>query len=66
MKKLRLLHLDRVNLTGDFKHLPKKLRWVNWQQSTLKYIPNDFNQETLVVFELKHSKVQQVWKETKV
>ena len=66
MKKLRLLQLDRVDLTGDFGYLSKQLRWVNWQRSTFNFVPNDFDQENLVAFELKYSNVKQVWKETKV
>ncbi|CAJ2635041.1 unnamed protein product [Trifolium pratense] len=65
MKKLRLLQLDRVDLTGDFGHLSKNLRWVNWQRSTFNSVPIDFDQENLVAFELKHSNVKQVWKEAK-
>lgn len=66
MKKLRLLQLDRVDLTGDYEYLSKQLRWVYWQGFTFKCIPHDFYQENLVVLELKYSKIKQVWKETKV
>jgi len=66
MQNMRLLQLDCVDLTGDFGHLSKQLRWVNWQRSTLSCIPNDFYQGNLVVLELKFSNVKQVWKETKV
>jgi hypothetical protein len=66
MKKLRLLHLDCVDLTGDFGYLSKQLRWVNWQRSTFNYIPDDFDLGNLIAFELKYSNVKQVWKETKV
>ncbi|KAK2406112.1 hypothetical protein P8452_68477 [Trifolium repens] len=66
MKKLRLLQLDSVDLTGDFGYLSKQLRWVNWQRSTFNSVPNEFDQENLVAFELKHSNVKQVWKETKL
>ncbi|CAL5195447.1 unnamed protein product [Lathyrus oleraceus] len=66
MQKLRLLQLDRVNLTGDFGHLSRQLRWVNWQRPAFNFVPNDFDQENLIVFELKHSNINQVWKETKL
>jgi hypothetical protein len=66
MKKLRLLKLDGVHLIGDYGLLSKQLRWVDWQRSTLKFIPNDFDQGNLVVFELKYSNVKQVWQVTKV
>lgn len=66
MKKLRLLQLDRVDLTGDLGYLSKQLSWVNWQRSTFRFIPDDFDQRNLNVFELKYSNVKQVWKEAKV
>ncbi|KAJ1427902.1 Leucine-rich repeat domain superfamily [Sesbania bispinosa] len=66
MKKLRLLQLDCVDLTGDYGYLSKELRWVNWQRSTFRYIPHDFDLGQLVVIDLKYSNIQQVWKETKL
>jgi len=66
MKKLRLLQLDHVDLTGDYRCLSKDLRWVHWQGFTFNYTPDDFYQENLVVIDLKYSSIQQVWNETKV
>jgi hypothetical protein len=66
MKKLRLLQLDGVDLTGDYGYLSKQLRWVDWQRFTFNFIPIEFDQGNLVVFELKYSNVKQVWPETKV
>ncbi|CAI8608205.1 unnamed protein product [Vicia faba] len=66
MQKLRLLQLDRVDLTGDFGNFSKQLRWVNWQRPAFNFVPNGFDQGNLVVFELKHSNVNQVWKEAKL
>ncbi|KEH19080.1 disease resistance protein (TIR-NBS-LRR class), putative [Medicago truncatula] len=66
MKDLRLLKLDRVDLTGDYGYLSKELRWVHWKGFTFNYIPDDFHQGNLVVFELTHSNIKHVWNETKV
>ncbi|CAK8560216.1 unnamed protein product [Lathyrus sativus] len=66
MKKLKLLKLDGVDVIGDYGLISKQLRWIDWQRSTFKFIPNDFDQENLVVFELKHSNVEQVWQETRL
>jgi len=66
MKKLRLLKLDGVQLSGDYGLISKQLRWVDWRRSTFNFIPNDFDQENLVVFELKNSNIKHVWQETKV
>ncbi|CAJ2634978.1 unnamed protein product [Trifolium pratense] len=66
MKNLRLLRLDHVYLTGAFEYLSKELRWFHWQGFTCEYIPDDFYLGNLVVFELKHSNIKQVWNETKL
>ncbi|GAU37320.1 hypothetical protein TSUD_354770 [Trifolium subterraneum] len=66
MKKLRLLQLDHVDLTGDYVHLSQKLRWLHWQGFTGDCIPDEFYQKKLVVFDLKHSNVKQFRSETKV
>ncbi|WJX91838.1 hypothetical protein P8452_73559 [Trifolium repens] len=66
MKNLRLLRLDHVDLTGAFEYLSKELRWFHWQGFTGEYIPDDFYLGNLVVFELKHSNIKQVWNETKL
>ncbi|GAU50613.1 hypothetical protein TSUD_351900 [Trifolium subterraneum] len=65
MKKLRLLQLDDVDLTGDYVHLSQELRWLRWQGFTRDCIPNEFYQKNLVVFELTRSNVKQFWSETK-
>lgn len=66
MKKLRLLQLDHSVLTGNYRYLSKELRWIHWQGFTFNYIPDDFYQENLVVIEVKHSSIKQVWKDTKL
>jgi len=53
MKKLRLLQLDCVDLTGDYGNLSKELRWIHWKGFNFNYIPDDFHQGNLVVIELK-------------
>ncbi|XP_070682091.1 disease resistance protein RUN1-like [Malus domestica] len=39
MKRLRLLQLNHVQLTGDYKHLSEKLRWLCWQGFPVMFIP---------------------------
>ncbi|CAL0329513.1 unnamed protein product [Lupinus luteus] len=63
MNRLRLLQLYHVQLSGDYKHLPKHLRWLYWQGFPLTYIPNNFYQGNLVAIALKHSNLKLVWKE---
>ncbi|KAM7466872.1 hypothetical protein LguiB_014434 [Lonicera macranthoides] len=62
MRKLRLLRLKRVRLIGDYKYLPRDLRWLCWHGFSLKSIPDRFPLENLVCLNMKHSRLKQVWK----
>ncbi|CAL2257913.1 unnamed protein product [Prunus armeniaca] len=67
MEKLRLLHLSRVELTGEYKEFPKKLRWLCWHYFPLESIPDDFPiQPKLVALDLQYSKLKIVWKDRKL
>ncbi|CAN6564350.1 unnamed protein product [Malus baccata var. baccata] len=66
MKKLRLLKLYNVQLIGEYKHLSKELIWLCWHACPLKSIPDDFfDQPRLVILEMTHSKLVQVWEGSK-
>ncbi|XP_059452493.1 disease resistance protein RUN1-like [Corylus avellana] len=62
MERLRLLHLDHVHLTGDYKHLSKDLRWLCWHGFPVKVFPNNFYSRNLVAIDLRHSNLTQIWK----
>ncbi|CAL8107733.1 unnamed protein product [Prunus armeniaca] len=67
MKKLRLLHLSNVELTGEYKDFPKKLIWLCWHYFPLESIPDDFpTQPKLGALDLRHSKLKIVWKDCKL
>ncbi|KAL6283916.1 hypothetical protein ACE6H2_014845 [Prunus campanulata] len=67
MKKLRLLYLNNIELTGEYKYLPKKLTWLCWNGFPLKSIPDEFpNQPKLVALDLQYSKLKIVWKDCKL
>ncbi|CAJ1949595.1 unnamed protein product [Sphenostylis stenocarpa] len=66
MKRLKLLQLDHVQLTGNFGYLSKQLRWICWQGFPSKYIPKKFYMEGAIVIDLKHSNLQVFWKEPQV
>ncbi|XP_020420373.1 disease resistance protein RML1A isoform X2 [Prunus persica] len=67
MKKLRLLHLSGVELTGEYKDFPKKLTWLCWHRFPLDSIPDEFpNQPKLVALDLQYSKLKIVWKDCKL
>ena len=66
MKRMRLLHLDHVQLTGDYGYLSQDLRWINWQGFPLKFMPDNFYQKNIVAFDLKHSNLKLLWKAPQV
>ena len=66
MHKLRLLQLSHVQLTGCYKEFPTGLRWMCWLKYPLPSIPSDFPLQSLVVLEMCHSSLRQVWTGTKV
>ncbi|CAL8107786.1 unnamed protein product [Prunus armeniaca] len=67
LKKLRLLHLSGVELTGEYKDFPKKLIWLCWHYFPLESIPDDFPmQPKLVALDLQDSFLKRVWKDCKL
>ncbi|CAL8997949.1 unnamed protein product [Prunus brigantina] len=67
MKKLRLLRLSNVKLTGEYKDFPKKLIWLSWHYFPLESIPDDFpRQPKLVALDLQCSALKIVWKDCKL
>ncbi|CAL5378192.1 unnamed protein product [Camellia sinensis] len=66
MHEVRLLQFHYIKLTGCYKELPNKLKWVYWRGFPLKYIPDDFALESLVALEMRNSSLKQVWRGTKV
>ncbi|XP_021806791.1 TMV resistance protein N-like [Prunus avium] len=67
MKKLRLLRLSDVVLTGKYKDFPKKLIWLWWHYFPRESIPDDFPvQPKLVALDLQYSQLKIVWKDCKL
>jgi hypothetical protein len=66
IKNLRLLQINGVHLIGCFEHLSKELRWLCWHKCPLKFLPQNFHLENLVVLDMQHSNIKQVWKEIKI
>ncbi|KAB2595310.1 protein suppressor of npr1-1 [Pyrus ussuriensis x Pyrus communis] len=65
MHNLQLLHLMHVRLDGCYVDFPTRLRWLCWLEFPLDSIPVDLTLECLVVLEMQHSSLRQVWKGTK-
>ncbi|XP_058179419.1 disease resistance protein RUN1-like [Rhododendron vialii] len=66
MKRLWLLHLNYVNLSGGYEHISKRLLWLCWNGFPLKCVPSKLYMENLVTLDLSHSRLKQVWKGTKI
>jgi hypothetical protein len=66
MNNLRLLQINDVHLIGSYEYLPKKLKWLCWHKCPLESLPQNFHLENLVILDMQHSYVEQVWKEKKV
>ncbi|XP_010263244.1 PREDICTED: TMV resistance protein N-like [Nelumbo nucifera] len=66
MHNLRLLQLNYVNLPRGYEHFSRELRWLCWHGFTLKFIPTNFYLENVVVLDMQHSRIKQVWKEIKL
>ncbi|TKY69763.1 TMV resistance protein N [Spatholobus suberectus] len=61
MVSLRLLQVNYSRLEGQFKCLPQGLKWLQWKQCPLRYMPSDYNPLELAVMDLSESKIETVW-----
>ncbi|XP_050114250.1 disease resistance protein RPV1-like isoform X7 [Malus sylvestris] len=60
IKRLRLLQLNYVRLTGEYQCLSKKLRWLCWHGFPLEFIPIELCQPNIVVIDMQYSSLRQV------
>ncbi|KAM1095827.1 hypothetical protein ACFXTH_010592 [Malus domestica] len=60
MKRLRLLQLNYVRLTGGYQCFSKKLRWLCWHGFPLEFIPIELCQPNIVVIDMQYSSLRQV------
>ncbi|XP_024169380.1 disease resistance protein RUN1-like isoform X1 [Rosa chinensis] len=66
MRRLKLLQLNHVQLTGDCNQFPKKLRWLCLRGFSLQVIRNEFlNEPDLVSIDLRYSNLVQVWEDSR-
>nr|AAQ93074.1 putative TIR-NBS type R protein 4 [Malus baccata] len=54
MKRLRLLQLNYVRLTGGYRCLSKKLRWLCWHGFPLEFIPIELCQPNIVAIDMQY------------
>ncbi|GFY95026.1 disease resistance protein (TIR-NBS-LRR class) family [Actinidia rufa] len=65
MRKLKLLQLYHVHMSGSYEKFPKGVRWLCWHGFDFKSIPSDFPLESLVVLDMRYSRLINVFSETK-
>ncbi|XP_040366009.1 disease resistance-like protein DSC1 [Rosa chinensis] len=66
MKRLKLLQLKYVQLTGNCDRFPKKLSWLCWRGFFPQVIRNEFLNETyLVSIDLRYSNLVRVWEDSR-
>ncbi|KAF3789584.1 SUPPRESSOR OF npr1-1 CONSTITUTIVE 1 protein [Nymphaea thermarum] len=63
MPELRLLNVSYVNLEGDYQHLPRTLKWLEWRECPLDSLPYDFYLEKVVVLDLSYGMITKVWEQ---
>ena len=62
MQKLKILHLNDVDLSGGYEDFPRSLVWLYWRVFPLNSIPVDMCLEKLVVLDMRNSNLKHVWK----
>eukprot|EP01018_Ginkgo_biloba_P038309 Gb_09197 [translate_table: standard] len=63
MHNLRLLSMSNIIIEGDFGKLPSQLRWLRWNNCSLKCLPKELKMKNIAVLELPQSYIKQVWDE---
>ena len=66
LPNLKLLIIHDAQLLHGPKHLSNNLRFLDWSGYPSKSLPLNFQPVELVELHLLHSKIERLWKETKV
>ncbi|XP_011012884.1 PREDICTED: TMV resistance protein N-like [Populus euphratica] len=64
MTSLQLLKLTGGRVGGHYEHISKALIWLCWHKFSLKTLPHKFRLDSLVVLDMQHSNIRELWKET--
>ncbi|XP_065847512.1 disease resistance-like protein DSC1 isoform X2 [Euphorbia lathyris] len=68
MKNLRLLDVHgaygdrKIHLSGEFECLYYQLKCLSWEGYPLKCLPSNFNPKKIIMIEMPHSSITQLWK----
>ncbi|PRQ20993.1 putative leucine-rich repeat domain, L domain-containing protein [Rosa chinensis] len=67
MRRLKLLQLNYVQLTGNYGNLSKKLRWLCFRGFSSKFIGKEFlDQRNLVSIDLRYSNLIKFWEHSRL
>ncbi|MED6186114.1 hypothetical protein PIB30_063688 [Stylosanthes scabra] len=66
LTRLKLLQLAGVQLNGEFKYHSGYLKWMSWHGFPLRHTPVDCHQPNIVSIELESSKLQVLWKKSRL
>ncbi|XP_039164503.1 TMV resistance protein N-like isoform X1 [Eucalyptus grandis] len=58
---LRYLRIQQAEVTGDFKDLLPKLRWLDWMACSTSFFPTNFHPENLVILNIRVSGLTEHW-----
>ncbi|CAN6452037.1 unnamed protein product [Victoria cruziana] len=61
MPELRLLNVSYAKFEGEYEHLPRTLKWLEWRECPLESLPHEFCLEKVVVLDLSYSMITKVW-----
>lgn len=61
MVVLRLLTINNVNLNGNLKLIPAKVKWLQWKGCPFKCFPLDSCPRDLAVLDLSESEIVRIW-----
>ncbi|KAI6703296.1 hypothetical protein NL676_012432 [Syzygium grande] len=61
LPNLRYLRIQQAEVTGDFKDLLPKLRWLDWMACSTSFFPTNFHPENLVILNVRVSGLTEHW-----
>lgn len=61
LPKLRVLHVEGVNFTGDYSNVFKELRWLSWDRCPAQFDASNFSPTNLVVLKLSGTDLGDDW-----
>ncbi|CAN6446067.1 unnamed protein product [Victoria cruziana] len=61
MSRLRMLQLKNLTLKGEYEHLPRNIRWLQWSPQDLDCLPSCLHLQNMAVLDLSRSSIVRLW-----